>query len=112
MTTSNKPSFGCAFSAMVSTLAIWPILANNTLSSVKIFDLTFPVVYELYNVYINKIISLVSVIAIGGIALTGGLSLLNVSPGWLAVRRCVPYVVVALATITSYIFKNPWLSSP
>lgn len=69
--------------------------------------LAFPVIYEFYNIYKNKKVSAISLIAIGGIIATGGLSLLNLGVGWLAVRRAIPYLFVALVLLGSELIKKP-----
>ena len=69
--------------------------------------LAFPVIYELYNIYRTKKLSWLSVIAIGGIAVTGGLGLLHVSPGWLAARRSIPYVFMSLVILISQRINRP-----
>ena len=71
--------------------------------------LAFPVAYELYNVYKRKKISALSVIAIGGIFVTGIISLLGLSEGWLAVRRSVPYLAIAVALLISMRLKKSLL---
>lgn len=70
---------------------------NQQLGATKalLLALAFPVVYELYNIMKNKKVSMVSLIAIGGIIVTGGLSLLHLGPTWLAVRRAVPYLFIS-----------------
>lgn len=57
--------------------------------------LALPVLLELGTVIHSKKINLTSVVAIAGILVTGGLGLLHVSAGWLAVRRAVPYLFFA-----------------
>ncbi len=72
--------------------------------------LAFPVAYELYNVRRRRKLSMVSVLAIGGILVTGAISLLGLSEGWLAVRRSVPYFAMSLAVLISMGLKRPLLS--
>ena len=72
--------------------------------------LAFPVAFEIYNVYKRKKLSMLSVVAIGGIVVTGAISLLGLSEGWLAIRRSVPYFAVASAILVSIIIKRPLLN--
>lgn len=69
--------------------------------------LAFPVAYEMYNVYKRKKFSMLSAIAIGGILVTGAMSLLGLSEGWLALRRSLPYFAVGLAILISMWIKKP-----
>lgn len=71
--------------------------------------LAFPVGYEVYNFFTHKKPSYLSLFAIGGILLTGGISLLGLSEDWLAVRRAVPYLAAALVIMGSIIIKRPLL---
>ncbi len=72
--------------------------------------LSFPILYELFNVYKNRKISIISIIAIGGIIVTGSLSLLNLSVELLALRRAVPYVFVAVVILGSHYLKKPLIT--
>lgn len=71
--------------------------------------LAFPVAYELYSIWKRRKISILSVVAIAGIAITGAISLLGLSEGWLALRRSIPYFAIALALLISMHFKRPLL---
>jgi hypothetical protein len=77
--------------------------SESSLGPIKamLLALAFPVAFEIHNVYKRKKLSLLSVIAIGGILVTGAISLLGLSEGWLAVRRSVPYFAVAVALAIS-----------
>lgn len=57
--------------------------------------LSFPIVYEVFRAAKHRKISGLSLISIGGILVTGGLSLLKLSATWLALRRSMPYVCIA-----------------
>lgn len=71
--------------------------------------LAFPILYELFSVYKRRKINITSVIVIGGILLTGALGLLRVDAFWLAIRRAMPYVLIALVVIISQLIKRPLL---
>lgn len=68
--------------------------------------LAFPVAYELYSIKRRRKVSMLSILAIGGILVTGAISLLGLSEGWLAIRRSVPYVAIALAILVSILIKR------
>ena len=72
--------------------------------------LAFPVAFEIYNIHKRKKLSMLSIVAICGIVVTGAISLLGLSEGWLAIRRSVPYLAVALAVIVSILIKRPLLN--
>lgn len=71
--------------------------------------LAFPVAFELYNLSQKRKASMLSIIAIVGIMVTGAISLLGLSENWLAVRRSVPYVAVAIALLVSMLMKRSLL---
>ena len=74
--------------------------------------LALPVLWELYRVIKHRKLSMLSAAAIGGIVLTGGISLLGLSEGWLAVRRSAIYVIGSLVLLgLLYKKKQPvdWL---
>lgn len=61
--------------------------------------LAFPVAFELYSMRKRRKSNMLSLLAIGGILVTGLISLLGLSENWLALRRSVPYVAIALAIV-------------
>lgn len=69
--------------------------------------LLFPVAYELYSVSRKRKPSMLSLVAIGGILLTGAISVLGLSENWLAVRRSAIYILAALVLAGSVIIKRP-----
>ena len=72
--------------------------------------LAFPIVYEIYSIRSRKKLSILSLVAIGGIIVTGAISLLGLSEEWLALRRAVPYFVVSVAVLVSIWIKRPLLN--
>lgn len=76
-----------------------------------ILALAFPVVFELYSVIKRRKVSMFSLLSIGGILVTGAISLLGLSEGWLAIRRSVIYIVIAVAIIVSIVIKRPLLGA-
>jgi len=76
-----------------------------------ILALAFPIVYELYNISIKKKPSMLSAIAIGGILVTGAITLLGLSEGWLALRRSIPYAVAGIALVASIFIERPILNA-
>lgn len=87
--------------------------ADSMLGPTKSFllALLFPVVYELYNVRRLKKLSMLSVWAIVGVLLTGAVSLLGLSEGWLALRRGVPYLATGIVIAGSIVIKRPILNA-
>ncbi len=71
--------------------------------------LAFPIAYELYSYKKTKKPSLLSALAIGGILVTGVVTLLGLSEGWLAIRRSIPYIAVGTALLISIFIKRPLL---
>ncbi len=69
--------------------------------------LLFPVAYELYSLARRRKPSTLSLVAIGGIILTGAVTLLGLSENWLALRRSAIYFVTALVLAGSVIAKRP-----
>lgn len=69
--------------------------------------LAFPIVFELFSIYKRNRPSYLSLIAIGGIVVTGSISLLGLSEGWLALRRSIPYFALSAAIIVSIHIKRP-----
>ena len=77
-------------------------------TNAMLLALAFPVACELYNVVLShKKPSLLSLLSIGGILVTGLISLLGLSEGWLAIRRSVPYLFGALVILISVWIKHP-----
>lgn len=85
---------------------------NSQLGPTKslLLALAFPIGFEIYNVRKRKKVSLISLLAIGGILVTGAISLLGLDEGWLAVRRSVPYLAVSMVILISIGIKRPLLS--
>ncbi len=69
--------------------------------------LAFPVAFELYNLSKRRKPSLASLLAIGGIMVTGVIGLLELSESWLAARRAIPYLAVSGALLVSILIKRP-----
>ncbi|MBL8121888.1 hypothetical protein JNM87_04000 [Candidatus Saccharibacteria bacterium] len=70
--------------------------------------LAMPVMWELYRVVKHRRLSRLSLFAIGGIVLTGGISLLGLSEEWLAVRRSALYIIGGLVLLGMiYMKKQP-----
>lgn len=98
------------FFIQILTNFVLPIFVLTRLSSeaklgpVKalIVALFFPILYELYNIVKNKKVSITSVIVIVGLLITGLLGLLHISSFWLAVRRAVPYMFIAVIILGSH----------
>ena len=81
-------------------------------TNAMLLALAFPVAYELYNVVVShKKPSMLSLLSIGGILVTGLISLLGLSEGWLAVRRSVPYLFGSLVILISIWIKHPLLQA-
>lgn len=68
--------------------------------------LAFPVTLELYSLSKRRKPSMLSLIAIVGILVTGVIALLGLSENWLAIRRSVPYVAVATVLLVSILMKR------
>lgn len=73
--------------------------------------LAFPIAFEIYNVKKRKKLSMFSLLAIGGIIVTGAISLLGLSEGWLAVRRAVPYLAMSVAILVPVRIKHSILNA-
>jgi hypothetical protein len=69
--------------------------------------LAFPVAYEIVSIRKSRKPSIMSLISIGGILVTGVISLFGLSEGWLAVRRSLPYLAGSIAIIVSIRIKRP-----
>lgn len=67
--------------------------------------LSFPLGFELIAIAKYKKVNPVSIIAVVGIILTGGISLLGLSEGWLAVRRSAMYAVLGIALLLVQIIR-------
>lgn len=78
-------------------IVLMKLSSPSALGQVKslLLALAFPIVYELTQAAKHKKISGLSLLSIGGILVTGLLSLLKLSATWLALRRAVPYVCIA-----------------
>ncbi len=76
-------------------------------SKALLLALAFPILYEIYSIRIRRKVSMFSVLAVGGIIVTGAISLLGLSEGWLAIRRSVPYFAVTAALLISVRIKHP-----
>ena len=72
-----------------------------------VIALLFPVAYELYSLARRHKTSALSLIAIGGIVLTGAVTLLGLSENWLALRRSAIYFVAAFVLVGSILAKRP-----
>jgi MFS family permease len=72
-----------------------------------ILALAFPIVYEAYNIYKRRRVSMLSVFAIGGILITGIIGLLGLSENWLALRRSIIYAVGAAGILGSMAINKP-----
>ena len=69
--------------------------------------LAFPVAFELRSIYLRHKVSVLSLVSIGGIFVTGAISLLGLSEGWLAIRRSLPYFAISLALLIAMAFRYP-----
>jgi hypothetical protein len=69
--------------------------------------LAFPVAYEAYGLLKHRRPNIISLLAIGGILVTGAISLFKLNEDWLAVRRALPYLAVALVFLVSDLIKRP-----
>lgn len=68
--------------------------------------LALPIGYELYNLVTKRKVGWVSIAAIGGILLTGMVSLLGLSENWLAIRRSAIYFISALIIFGSALMNR------
>lgn len=86
--------------------------AESSLGPTKSFllALAFPVLFELHSLLKRRKASVLSLLAIGGILVTGAISVLGLSEEWLAVRRSVPYFAVGLVILVSTRLKRPLLN--
>jgi hypothetical protein len=69
-------------------------------------SLALPVGFELYSISKRRKFSYLSLLAIGGLLVTGLVALLELSEQWLAVRRAVPYLFAAAAVLVSFWIKR------
>jgi hypothetical protein len=73
--------------------------------------LLFPILLEVFGFIRYRTISSVSLLAIGGILITGLIGLLGLSEGWLAARRAAPYAIGGIVIIGSVYIKRPVLDA-
>lgn len=106
---SSSALFQAVFTFVVPIIILTKFSSESQLGPVKGFllALSFPVIYEIYSIQKRKKLSVLSAVAIIGILATGAVSLLGLSEDWLAVRRSVPYLLMALALLISIIIKHP-----
>lgn len=69
--------------------------------------LSFPIMYELFKAGKHKKMSGLSALSIGGILVTGLLSLLKLSATWLALRRSIPYVCIGAGILIAQKVGHP-----
>jgi len=86
--------------------------AESSLGPTKSFllALSFPVILEIYSIIKRRKVSTISLLAIGGILVTGLISLLGLSEDWLAIRRSVPYFIAGLVILASTLLKRPLIN--
>lgn len=96
---------------VLPTVVLLGLSSESRLGPAKamLLALAFPVAFELYSLSKRRKPSMLSIIAIVGILVTGAISLLGLSENWLAVRRSVPYIAVAIALLVSMLIKRPLL---
>lgn len=71
-----------------------------------ILALVFPVIFELYSLSKRRKPSVLSIVSIIGILITGAIILLRLSEDWLAIRRSAIYIIAALALLISMLMKR------
>lgn len=100
-------------SFVVPIIILTRFSAESSLGPTKslILALAFPIFFEIYNVRKRKKLSMFSLLAIGGILVTGAISLLGLSEGWLATRRAVPYLAMSIAILVSIRIRHPILNA-
>lgn len=107
----NPSSTGVQFivSFVLPTIVLLGFSSEDRLGPVMAMfvALLFPVAYELYSLARRRKTSMLSLIAIGGIVLTGAVTLLGLSENWLALRRSAIYFVAALVLAASVVIKKP-----
>lgn len=96
---------------VLPTIVLLGLSSESRLGPAKamLLALAFPVIFELYSLSKRRKPSMLSVIAIVGILVTGAITLLGLSENWLAVRRSVPYAAIAIALLVSMLMKRSLL---
>ena len=105
----SSPLYQALFNFVIPIVILTKYSGASSLGPVTalLTALTFPVVFELHSIYVRHKLSVVSIFSIGGIIVTGAISLLGLSEGWLALRRSLPYFVVSLALLIAIAFQYP-----
>jgi intracellular septation protein A len=98
-------------SFVIPTIILLRFSSESQLGPAKamLLALAFPVALELYRLSKRQKPSVLSMIAIGGILVTGVISLLGLNENWLALRRSLVYFVIAAALLISILIKRPLL---
>lgn len=114
LATENKAAESSAILQFIVSFVIPVVIltrfsSESSLGPTKgmILALAFPVVFEIYNVRKRRKLSMFSLLAIGGILVTGAISLLGLSEEWLSIRRAVPYLAASIAILVSIRIKHP-----
>ena len=93
---------------VIPIFVLTKLSSNSALGPVKalILAITFPILYEVYNVVTTKKVSATSIIIIIGLLVTGLLGLLRISSFWLAIRRAVPYLFIVCVIVISHFINR------
>lgn len=107
--TYNSPLAQIVVNFVLPTIVLLKFSSESALGPAKamLLALAFPVVWELYGLSRRQKPSVLSLVAIGGILLTGAITLLGLSENWLAVRRSAVYFIIAAGLLVSILIKRP-----
>lgn len=108
----QKPQSSLAqlvFNFVIPIFILMRFSSASSLGPIKamLLALAFPVAFELRSIYVRHKVSVLSLVSIGGIFVTGAISLLGLSEGWLAIRRSLPYFAISLALLIAMAFRYP-----
>lgn len=114
MATTKKPAqtsnsfIQLVVNFVLPSIVLLKFSGESSLGPIKamLLALAFPVLLELYTLSQRRKPNVLSVIAIVGIIVTGAITMLGLSEGWLAVRRSVPYFAIALVILVSVLMKR------
>jgi hypothetical protein len=72
-----------------------------------IIALAFPTVYFIYDLIVRKKANFISILGFVSILLTGGIGLLELPPGWIAIKEAAIPLVIGIAVAVSAFTRKP-----
>ncbi|ANQ49125.2 MFS transporter [Flammeovirga sp. MY04] len=111
----ENPLWSLVFNIVIPVLILLKLSDDEYLGDLyaMLIALAFPIGYSIYDFKVRKEVSIIAVLGIINVALTGGVKLLNLPPEYIAIKEAmVPFVIAVLiffSTFTKYPLVNKFI---